>query len=187
MALRAAGIFVVASAGNDGPSCGSLNTPIALYDPTFSIGAVDEFGTLTSFSSRGPLPSGAAYPNPDLIAPGFDVLSAMPGGGYDRMSGTSMAGPHVAGVVALLWSANPELIADIDTTEQILYQTAQPYHGPLTDCPGSARIPVLQPAMDSWMLTQPFRQLWNCRPHNIWGMGVRMPPIRDIYTVAAYI
>jgi subtilisin family serine protease len=40
-----------------------------------------------------------------------------------------MAGPHVAGVVALLWSANPDLIGDIDRTEQILRETARPYEG----------------------------------------------------------
>ena len=40
-----------------------------------------------------------------------------------------MAGPHVAGAVALLWSADPSLIGDIDRTEQLLIQTADPYTG----------------------------------------------------------
>ena len=53
------------------------------------------------------------------------ILSAYPGGGYEYNDGTSMAGPHVVGVVALMWSANPALIGDIDRTEQILIETAQ--------------------------------------------------------------
>jgi subtilisin family serine protease len=66
---------------------------------------------------------------PDIAAPGVDVLSSVPGGGYATESGTSMAGPHVVGAVALLWSAQPSLIGDIDRTEQLLIQNADPYTG----------------------------------------------------------
>ncbi len=129
-ALRAAGIFVVASAGNEGDRCESISSPIAIYDATFSVGAVDEGGNVTSFSSRGPVTvDGSGRTKPDLVAPGDEILSAAPGGGYARASGTSMAGPHVAGVVALIWSANPALIGEIDATEQILIDTARPYSG----------------------------------------------------------
>ena len=62
---------------------------------------------------------------PDIAAPGVGILSAYPGGTYEYNDGTSMAGPHVVGVVALMWSANPALIGDIDRTEQILIETAQ--------------------------------------------------------------
>jgi len=58
-----------------------------------------------------------------------NVLSSVPGGGYAAESGTSMAGPHVVGAVALLWSAQPSLIGDIDRTEQLLTKTADPYKG----------------------------------------------------------
>jgi subtilisin family serine protease len=129
-ALRNAGIFVVASAGNDGPACSTLNDPIALYDESFTVGAVDEGGDLASFSSRGPvLADGSERVKPDLVAPGVDVLSAFPESTYEINSGTSMAGPHVAGVVALMWSANPRLIGDIERTEQILVETARPFTG----------------------------------------------------------
>jgi hypothetical protein len=141
-ALRQAGIFVVVSAGNDGPFCQSLNNPPAIYEQAFSVGAVDRDGNLTSFSSIGPVASdGRQRVKPDLVAPGQSVVSAMPGGTYSPLSGTSMAGPHVSGVVALMWSANPDLISNIDRTEDLLIQSARPYTGSLPDCPGAAEIP----------------------------------------------
>jgi subtilisin family serine protease len=128
--LRDAGIFVVVSAGNDGPNCSTVNAPLSLYDSVFSVGAVDKYGNVTEFSSRGPVKvDGSNRIKPDIVAPGRDILSALPGGGYGALEGTSMAGPHVAGAVALLWSADPSLIGDIDRTEQILIETAAPYTG----------------------------------------------------------
>jgi subtilisin family serine protease len=130
MALRAAGIFVTVSAGNSGPRCGSVSDPPAIYDGTFSVGAVNERGNVTEFSSRGPATvEERTLVKPDIVAPGEDVLSSYPGGSYAEVSGTSMAGPHVAGVVALMWSAQPRLIGDIDRTEEILTSTARPYSG----------------------------------------------------------
>ncbi len=129
-ALRAAGVFVVASAGNEGPSCGSLNNPLALYDSAFSVGAVDQWGNMTDFSSRGPVSiDGSGRIKPDIVAPGRAIFSALPGKMYGNAQGTSMAGPHLVGVVALIWSANPALVGEIDRTEQILIQTAKPYSG----------------------------------------------------------
>jgi len=66
---------------------------------------------------------------PDIAAPGRYVISSMPLGTYGEMSGTSMAGPHVVGAVALLWSADPSLVGDIDRTEQILIRSARAYTG----------------------------------------------------------
>jgi subtilisin family serine protease len=65
----------------------------------------------------------------------------MPNNSYGTLSGTSMAGPHVAGVVALMWSANPRLIGDIEQTAEILSQTAQPYSGDLPACEGADSYP----------------------------------------------
>ncbi|MFJ6195957.1 S8 family serine peptidase [Micromonospora sp. NPDC092111] len=123
-ALDAAGILVVAAAGNTGPYCGSIVDPPAPYPDVLTVGAVDERRVVTSFSSRGPAPGGAA--KPDLVAPGAAVRSAMPGGGYATLDGTSMATPQVAGVVALMWSANPALVGDLDRTRRILRETATP-------------------------------------------------------------
>lgn len=128
-ALRTAGVFVVASAGNEGEGgCETVSDPIAIYDSAFSVGAVDSEGALGSFSSRGPVTvDGSGRTKPDIVAPGVQVLSAFPQGSYEYADGTSMAGPHVVGVVALMWSANPALIGQVAETEQILIDTAQPY------------------------------------------------------------
>jgi len=134
-ALRAAGIFVVASAGNEGPRCGSVSDPIEIYSEVFSVGAVDRFGEVAYFSSRGPVTvDGSGRVKPDILAPGMDVMSSLPGSRYGTESGTSMAGPHVVGVVALMWSAQPKLIGNIDRTQQILDQTARPYTGTQDAC-----------------------------------------------------
>jgi subtilisin family serine protease len=131
-ALRAAGVFVVASAGNDGSRCESVDYPIAIYGEVFSVGAVDSWGKLAEFSSRGPVVvDGSNRVKPDIVAPGVEVLSSFPGDTYAFLDGTSMAGPHVVGVVALMWSANPNLIGDIDATEDILRKTAKPYQYPI--------------------------------------------------------
>jgi subtilisin family serine protease len=131
-ALTAAGIFVVAAAGNGGPACRSITDPPAPYPETLTVGAIDRSDRLANFSSRGPTPDGHA--KPDLVAPGVDILSALPGGGYGTESGTSMATPHVAGVAALLWSANPRLIGDIPRTREILRTTTRPAAAPAENC-----------------------------------------------------
>lgn len=135
-ALRAAGIFVVVSAGNSGYSgCGSVKDPPAIYQEVYSVGAVDQNGALATFSSLGPVTiDGSRRVKPDIVAPGEGVLSAFPGSTYSTLSGTSMAGPHVVGVVALMWSANPALIGDIDATTVILDQTAKQSQGAVPAC-----------------------------------------------------
>ncbi|MET7470139.1 S8 family serine peptidase [Micromonospora sp. NPDC005222] len=137
-ALTAAGILVVAAAGNTGPSCGSIVDPPAPYPDVLTVGAVDRQRRVTDFSSRGPAPDGGA--KPDLVAPGADVVSAMPGGGYAALSGTSMATPQVAGVVALMWSANPALIGDLERTRAILRDTARPVPSPTDACGGPGEV-----------------------------------------------
>lgn len=121
--LRAAGVFMAVSAGNSGSGCSTIYDPPGLIDSVISIGATDSTDGIASFSSRGPTAAGLL--KPDLVAPGVWVRSSTPGGGYGTLSGTSMAAPHVAGVVALLWSAVPMLKNDVDATEALLRQTAQ--------------------------------------------------------------
>lgn len=116
----AAGIFPAFSNGNFGPSCGSSGSP-GDYPEAFSAGATDFIDQIAWFSSRGPSAFGIV--KPDISAPGVDVLSSVPGG-YAYLSGTSMASPHVAGTVALLWAAAPGLTGDIPQTIAILRATA---------------------------------------------------------------
>lgn len=125
--VRAAGIVVVASAGNSGPGCSTVQDPPAVYDAAFSAGATDTSDNIAGFSSRGPVTvDGSGRLKPDVSAPGVGVRSSYSDGTYTGLNGTSMAGPHVAGTVALLWSADPSLIGDVDATEEIIARTARP-------------------------------------------------------------
>ncbi|MFE6844966.1 S8 family serine peptidase [Streptomyces sp. NPDC057686] len=121
-AWRAAGIFPAFSNGNSGPGCATSGSP-GDYASSYSSGAFDINGAVAPFSSRGAGPGGIIKPN--IAAPGVNVRSSVPGGGYEAFSGTSMASPHTAATVALLWSAAPALEGDIAQTEQLLNGTAQ--------------------------------------------------------------
>jgi serine protease AprX len=134
LANRAAGILTQASAGNGGPGCSTVVDPSAIYDVTFTTGALTS-GTdsLASFSSRGPVTFGPVTEfetqrvKPDIVAPGTSVCSSVPGGGYSSgFSGTSMSGPHVSGAVALLISSDPSLAGNVDALEQRLAESAFP-------------------------------------------------------------
>jgi subtilisin family serine protease len=121
-AWEAAGIFGAWAAGNAGDAgCQSTSSPGANV-ATYAAGAFGESGDIADFSSRGPGADGETKPN--LAAPGDEVRSSVPGGEYAEFSGTSMASPHLAGAVALLWSAAPVLVGDIEFTEQLLDQTS---------------------------------------------------------------
>ena len=140
-ASRAAGIFYAVSAGNDGGRvvagqpvvvCNSIYHPLARYPEAFTVGSTQWTNDgISSFSSRGPVvlgnpPNELLLTKPNITAPGTAIRSALAGSdsSYGSLNGTSMAGPHVAGLVALIISANPALAGNVDAIEDIIEQTA---------------------------------------------------------------
>lgn len=153
--VRAAGQMTVAAVGNAGSSCSSAKEPPGIYDSAFSAGALNCAGSLESFSSRGPVTiDGSGRLKPNIAAPGRSVRSANKtgaNGGYSTMSGTSMASPHVAGALALFWSAKPQFRHLIRISRCYLEQSAGPAAGSTQTCGGTG------PAD---------------KPNNLWGWGM---------------
>lgn len=126
-AVRAAGIVTVHAAGNSGPGCSTVVDPATIYAESFSVGSTTNTDAISSFSSRGPVTiDGSNRLKPDISAPGSSIRSTLRNNTYGTLSGTSMAAPHVAGLVALVISANPQLAGNVDLIEQIIRETAVP-------------------------------------------------------------
>lgn len=125
--VRAAGIVVVVSAGNSGSGCSTVSSPAAIYDASFTVGNTQLNDSINPGSSRGPVTAdGSNRLKPDISAPGTSIRSSIRGGGYASYTGTSMSGPHVAGHMALLMSADPSLIGQVDALEQLTRDSAVP-------------------------------------------------------------
>jgi subtilisin family serine protease len=130
-----AGIFPMFSAGNSGPGCNTANSPGDNLS-AYAVGAYDINNNIAGFSSRGFSGVDGATIKPDVSAPGVSVRSSVAGNGYGSFSGTSMASPHAAGTVALIWSAAEPLRGDVAATRTLLDQTATDVAA--TQCGGSA-------------------------------------------------
>src|SRR3989440_5702973 len=127
-AQAAAGIMMVVNAGSQGPACSTVQDPPAIYAAAYSIGALNT-GTdnVASFSSRGPvIIDGSNRIKPDITAPGTTIRSSYntSDNAYVFFSGTSMATPHIAGAMALLWCAQPELRHNISGSRTVLDEAA---------------------------------------------------------------
>ncbi len=123
--LKASGIVVVVSAGNSGRECSTITGPPAIFENSFTIGATTDADTIARYSSRGLVTIDSSFRmKPNVSAPGSRVKSVIANGEFANFSGTSMAGPHVAGLVALMISANPELAGKVDEIEEMIESTA---------------------------------------------------------------
>ncbi|WP_432167048.1 S8 family serine peptidase [Streptomyces sp. bgisy031] len=135
-AWHAAGIMDAFAAGNDGDgvTCSTTHPPGAT-GASFAVGAYGADGKIAHFSGFGPSPIDGSM-RPNITAPGVGVRSAYNNGGYTTMDGTSMATPHVTGAIALLLSAAPSLIGNIDATRALLNDSAVDVDD--THCGGTA-------------------------------------------------
>ncbi len=130
-ACEAAGCAIIFSAGNEGPGANTLRRPSDRATDAYRTMAVAAVNAnvsgwpIASFSSRGPTyctPDGSAAIKPDIAAPGVYVRSAVPPNGYQYMDGTSMASPHINGVMALMKQMCEDLT--VEQMKQIIYDTA---------------------------------------------------------------
>lgn len=109
-AWREAGIVPVFASGNSG--LGSQAVPGGQPE-AFAVGATDSRDRVARFSTGGPIDwDGETFLKPDVSAPGVSIISAVPGGKYKANNGTSMACPHVAGAMALVFEAFPQTSVD---------------------------------------------------------------------------
>lgn len=131
-----AGVLLVAAAGNSGPNMGTVGAP-GRYRNVIAVSAIDTANVIAPFSSRGP--------EVEICAPGVNVLSTIPGGGFGLKSGTSMACPHVAGAAAVVWGSHR--FSNNVTIWNLLGSTADPLGNPGWDALyGYGRVDVDQAA-----------------------------------------
>jgi len=126
-AQAAAGIQMVVAAGNAGNLCSTVVDPPSFYEASYTVGALNTgTDTIAGFSSRGPVTIDQSNrTKPDITAPGTNTRSATNTGdsNYTTASGTSMATPHIAGAMALLWNAIPSLKNQIQASRDALNST----------------------------------------------------------------
>ena len=136
--LREDGILPIVAIGNEGPR--TSRSP-GNYSNSLAVGAVSRSDKVAGFSSSDEFDRDERENQPDVIAPGVGVISAVPKKSVRSMDGTSMATPHVAGVAALLLSAVPE--ATPAQLEDALLTTCVPVHGETADRMGHGLIDPL--------------------------------------------
>src|SRR5262249_18019440 len=135
-AQATAGIQMVVAAGNSGSACSTVSDPPSFYAASYTAGALNTgTDTIAAFSSRGPVTrDGSNRTKPDITAPGTGTRSACNSSDtcYTTASGTSMATPHIAGAMGLLWCAIPSLRHQITASRTALDNAA--FHIASTQC-----------------------------------------------------
>ncbi len=166
----AAGVVFAIAAGNSGGGH-TIGSP-GNARGAITVGAVDAFDGMASFSSRGPNMKDLAV-KPELCAPGVSIISSLPGGRYGSLSGTSMATPHVAGAAALLraihrdWSPARIKAALMATASNINNEIMATGSGrvdvlsagdaPIVVDPPALSFGLDSPSLTTWSATRPFR------------------------------
>jgi hypothetical protein len=139
------GVIVVMAAGNNSDALPSYPARYA-YNSGIAVGAVDKNNNLADFSNRS-----GSQEITYVTAPGVDVYSTIPNDQYANYNGTSMAAPHIAGVVALMLSANPNL-TDIQVRQIIISTSANSTNppDPTTPTQPGLKMPSFFPPLDSF-------------------------------------
>jgi len=129
-------IITCAAIGNEGPDASTTSAPGSLPN-VLSVGAIDINGALADFSSRGPTPDGRI--KPDVIAPGVNIWSGITvdtyldyvsdflGNGFTSISGTSMAAPHVSGLMALAIQLFKKELPEVALTTDLVFKVCEAY------------------------------------------------------------
>jgi subtilisin family serine protease len=154
------GVIVVVAAGNEGPNYETISSPGTARN-AITVGAIDKSERIASFSSRGPiyLSGEEILIKPDIVSPGVSINSSAPMGncslcnptGYRRLSGTSMATPHVTGAAALLLQMNPDWTPE-DVKSAIILTSVNLEMNPYIQ--GAGRLDVLE-AINTSILVSP--------------------------------
>lgn len=130
-ARLALGTLMIAAIGNSGEQGTNKHGSPGNYDITLGVGAVNQRGIVAPFSDWGTVAQHPGVSKPDMCAPGVDIWSAVPGGKYEAMSGTSMATPLVTGAAALLLEQDATLsVAAANLQRRLFSLTTTPPSGP---------------------------------------------------------
>jgi subtilisin family serine protease len=172
--VEAAGIVTIFAAGNEGPNAKSLRSPADRASTSlnsFAVGAIDDANVVASFSSRGPSSCDTTQVKPEVVAPGISIRSSWKGGGFNLMTGTSMAAPYVAGLAILARQYNPD--ATVAEIKQAILQSCTDFGATGNDNAYGHGVPDALAMITA--LTPPQSPLFQIAQVSINGDGIAFP------------